>query len=94
MLDGGDRRVEARALLVTPGLLVLDDLGTEYAKVGGFLDATLDEIVWYREANLLPTLITTNLTPDGMRDRLSDRIVDRLRGSWARIVACGGESRR
>jgi len=75
-------------------LILLDDFGMEYAKEGGLLEALTDEIVWYREAEILPTLITTNLAPDAMRSQWSARIVDRLRGRWASVFAVTGESLR
>lgn len=74
--------------------VVLDDLGTEYVKEGGLVDAFLDEIIWHREAEELPTIITTNLTAQGLKTRLPERLVDRLRGSWGHIFECPGPSQR
>lgn len=76
------------------GLLILDDLGTEYCKEGGFAEACLEEIVWHREADEMPTLFSSNLTVDQLRARLSDRILDRLAGEWGSIFAVGGPSLR
>jgi len=76
------------------GLLALDDFGVEYLKAGGMLEALVDELIWYREGNNLATILTTNLMPDQMKERLSDRIVDRLRGDWGRLFVCVGESFR
>ena len=76
------------------GFLVLDDFGVEYVKEGGLIDAFLDEIIWYREAEMMPTIITTNLTTDLLKQRLPARLVDRLRGDWGRIYECPGESLR
>lgn len=84
----------AMALAKRSDLLVFDDLGTEYLKEGGLLAAFLDEIVWHREGNALPTVITTNLTAQELAKRLGDRITDRLRGVWGRVIECPGESLR
>jgi DNA replication protein DnaC len=73
---------------------VLDDFGVEYVKDGGIIETFLDEIIWAREAESLPTIITTNLTTDALKARLSDRLVDRLRGEWGRIFECPGQSLR
>lgn len=92
LLDS-DRRPEMFARLTRTTILVLDDFGVEYAKEGGFLDALTDEIIWHREAHELPTIITTNLTTTLLRERCSDRVMDRLRG-WGAIVECPGDSLR
>ena len=88
------RRVEALSSCKADSLLVLDDLGTEYVKDGGLVQSFLDEIIWHREGNCLPTVITTNLPGDDLAKRIGDRIADRLRGPWGRIVECPGESLR
>jgi DNA replication protein DnaC len=92
MLDP-DRRVGAREDAHAERLLVLDDFGAEYLKAGGLIETFVDELVWTREGNRLPTIITTNLTPDTLRARITDRIVDRL-NAWGRIVQVVGPSLR
>ena len=74
-------------------LAVFDDLGREYLKVGGAMDAKLDTIIYAREGNRLPTIFTTNQTPAELRDRLSSASWDRLVG-WATFEVCNGESLR
>ena len=89
------RRLEAlRETTESPGLVVLDDFGTEYLRSGGLLEALIDEVIWTREANLRPLIITTNLTAEQFKARTSDRIVDRIRGPWGRFVECPGPSLR
>jgi DNA replication protein DnaC len=73
--------------------VVLDDFGTEYVREGGLVETLLDEIIWHRESEILPTIITTNLTGAQLKDRLSDRIVDRLRG-WGHVFTASGGSLR
>ena len=74
-------------------LVVFDDIGVEYVKEGGLVEAFFDEIVWHREGNEQPTIFTTNLTAEQLKERLSDRILDRLRG-WGTVCAVGGPSLR
>lgn len=88
------RRADALGHACAAGLVVLDDVGTEYLKAGGLLDALVDEIVWTREANQRLTVVTTNLLREELTARLSDRIVDRLRGDWGRLYAVTGPSFR
>jgi DNA replication protein DnaC len=87
-------RAEMRARLIETSFVVLDDFGSEYTKAGGLLDALLDEIIWHREAYILPTIITTNLDAEQLKVRLSERIVDRLRGEWGCVHEVGGVSLR
>jgi DNA replication protein DnaC len=87
-------RAEMRARLIETSFVVLDDFGSEYTRTGGLIDALLDEIIWHREAYVLPTIITTNLDAELLKARLSDRIVDRLRGEWGHVHEVGGVSFR
>lgn len=89
-----ERRTEWLERAKTSPFIVFDDFGTEYAKEGGLVDAFLDEMIWYREAESLPCLFTTNLTSEQLRKRLPDRLVDRIRGDWGRVFECPGESLR
>lgn len=88
------RRREALDEATKTHVLVLDDLGVEYVKDGGLIDTFLDEIIWTRESEYRPTIITTNLTTDQLKQRLPGRLVDRLRGDWGRVFECPGESLR
>lgn len=62
-------------------LLAIDDLGTEPAavKLYGTEKTPLVELLAARYDSRLPTLITTNLGPDGIAERYGERIADRLR---------------
>jgi DNA replication protein DnaC len=92
LLDQATRRDALESVRRTR-IVALDDLGSEYLKPGGLLEATIDDIVWHREAEELPTIISTNLKPDELRERLSPRIIDRL-AEWAVIVPVPGNSLR
>jgi DNA replication protein DnaC len=89
-----ETRAHARERATQAPFAVFDDFGVEYLKEGGLIDAFLDEIIWTREANYLATLITTNLTTEGLRERLPARLVDRLAGTWGHVFECPGESLR
>src|SRR5690606_26662780 len=45
-------------------LLILDELRTDQRNAQGFLQDGLDSIIRFRTANLLPTLLTTNMSPE------------------------------
>lgn len=45
-------------------ILGLDELKTDERNTNGFLSDALQAIIRHRTSNLLPTIITTNLTPD------------------------------
>lgn len=90
----GELRVDTLRRAKEVGFAVFDDVGMEYKKDGGLIQAFIDEIVWHREANLKPTIITTNLSWKEIEDRYSPRIVSRLGGSWVMRRLVGGESLR
>lgn len=75
-------RIEA---LQSAQLLVLDDLGTEAAKRD--TDELLFQILNYRsqERADLPTVITSNVHPDDLEPRITDRVYGQTEGG-ARIV--------
>lgn len=74
--------------------LVLDDFCAEYVRGNTQADSLIESIIWHREANLLPTILTTNCTTDQLRAALSDRALDRLAGSWTVRRAVTGPSLR
>ena len=88
-----DRRERVMSDVGSVECAVMDDLGVEYLKPGGLLEVMLDEIVWRRENLALATIFTTNLSPEELRDRLSDRIISRLRG-WGKTMRVNGPDLR
>jgi DNA replication protein DnaC len=88
------RRAEALAIARLDALLVLDDVGAGYVKEASFLEALIEELFWVREAEVLPTLVTSNLPPDALTSLLGDRVADRLRGEWGGVFSCAGPSLR
>ena len=69
----------------TSSLLILDDLGTESATP--WAKEKLYQIINYRYAARLPTVITTALSPDQLDARLASRILDETHSSMMPIHA-------
>lgn len=72
-------------------LLILDDMGAEYR--ADWVLNKVDAIITARYNQLLPTIITTNLTPEQIKEKYLERIYDRLRSTNV-LIATGGESLR
>lgn len=73
----GKKRNQTISICKNAGLLVLDDLGTE--KPSEWVRERLYDIIDHRYNDYLPVIITTNATPDELRERLGWRTYDRLR---------------
>ncbi|MDI3298250.1 MAG: ATP-binding protein [Bacillota bacterium] len=82
------RDVRGSALATTP-VLVVDDLGTDDARDR----AKWDALFYRRHGNRRTTVVTTNLSPEAVRDRFGARVMDRL-AEWATWRSFGGPSRR
>ena len=74
-------------------LLLVDDLGAG-RQVTEFTEAINFRLVNHRYEHHLPTLFTSNVTPDELAGRLGDRVVSRLREMTQRIVLKGNDRRR
>lgn len=72
-------------------VLVLDDLGSE--KPSDWTEQTLQEIVDDRWGNQRPTIVTSNLAPTVLRDRVGERMWSRLYHDAFRLEI-GGQDRR
>lgn len=80
-----DRIMENRSVLI------IDDLGAE--KASEWVIATLHKIIDKRYREVLPTIVTSNLSLSELSDRVGDRIPSRL-AEMCDIVKLGGEDRR
>ncbi len=85
-------REENEALMMPP-LLVIDDLGTEYADRKGFLLSLIDALIDGRHANYRRTIMTTNMPASVFKERYGERIADRIRES-GQFFGVSGESMR
>lgn len=74
-------------------LLVIDDVGAEYADAKGMFATILDGVVNERYAANRRTVITTNLNASSFKERYGERIADRIR-ECGRFVELAGESLR
>lgn len=73
-------------------LLVLDDLGTEFDT--NFTTATLYNIINSRMLDGLPTVISTNLTQEGLQQRYGDQITSRITGGYEPLLFVGTDIRQ
>lgn len=74
-------------------VLLLDDLGAE-RKPTEFTEEINFRLINWRYENHLPTLITSNLVPKEISDRLGDRVTSRLIEMCQRVVFKGPDRRR
>ena len=72
-------------------LLILDDLGVE--QDSGWVRETLFEIVNHRYSEELPIIITTNATPEELKNQVGARTFDRIREMCA-FINFDGQSYR
>ena len=73
-------------------LLIMDDLGTEFTNQ--FTVSTLYNLLNTRQNKGLPTIISTNLSPEELARKYEDRIYSRIIGSGCRVLAFFGKDRR
>jgi DNA replication protein len=78
-------------LIKSCDLLILDDVGTEF--ITPFTTAVFYDIINTRLLKRRPTIISTNLSIDGLKARYDDRITSRLSGNYTRIQFFGSDVR-
>lgn len=86
---------EAYRKLISVDMLGIDDLGTEPSEVmdyGNIYTPVIDLLTKRYEEQLF-TIITTNLTPQQIREHYGDRIADRLNEMVKKIVFSNGTYR-
>lgn len=79
-------------LLCDADLLILDDLGMEFATT--FTNSALYTIINTRICKNLPTVISTNLSPDELRDKYHESIVSRIVGTFETLEFLGKDVRQ
>lgn len=75
------------------GIVILDDLGTEFLDSKGWFLQAIDAFVDSRYCEYRPTIITTNLNAKSFKDRYSERVIDRLREGGSFFEFPGGSLR-
>lgn len=73
-------------------LLVIDELGVQTGSDNE--KQIIFEVLNRRYESCLPTMILSNLGPDGVKAELGERVTDRLREDGGRMIACDWESHR
>lgn len=89
--DGVDSEVEYRAFADAP-ILAVDDLAA--AKTSPWVEEINYRLINYRYENVLPTLLTTNVTPKELREWVGDRVASRLVQMTRRVPMTGPDWRR
>ncbi len=87
-----DNTDDTNQLLLSCDLLILDDLGTEFAT--SFVNAAIYNIVNTRLMAQKPTIISTNLSMYELEQRYTERFVSRVIGSYVRLQFCGKDVRQ
>ena len=73
-------------------LLILDDLGSEMTTA--FVQSALYQIINTRLMERRSTIISTNLTPEGISQRYSPQIASRIEGEYTLLPFVGEDIRR
>lgn len=83
---------QAISAFTVPDLLIIDEIsvsqGSEHEK------RLMFEIINKRYEDIKPTIVLTNLSPDGLKENLGERILDRLREGGGKMVLFNWESSR
>ena len=77
--------------LLSVELLIIDDLGTEF--VTAFTGPELFNVINTRVLNQKPTIISTNLSLEEIKQQYSDRIASRILGSYEVLPVFGQDIR-
>lgn len=75
-------------------VVVLDDIGHEHSTASRFAEDTLERIVRGRYSNGQPTILTTNLTGEGMQERYSKALRSFLDQATRRTIFTGETLRK
>lgn len=79
-------------MLCNCDLLILDDLGAEF--LTSFVVSVLNEIINFRMMADKPTIISTNLSPEELEARYSERISSRIIGYYHALNFVGRDIRQ
>lgn len=82
------------ASLISPSLLILDEIGVSKEKPSDFELTTLFAIINGRYEQMRPTVIVSNLEAKALPDAIGDRCIDRLREGGVIVIPFEWESQR
>lgn len=88
----GKQDGDTEGVLLTCDLLIIDDLGTEFDTT--FTTAALYNVLNTRILDELPTIISTNLTQEGLQQRYGDQITSRITGAFEPLLFVGKDIRQ
>lgn len=74
-------------------VLVIDEVGGEFARESGPWVSVLEEVISHRYDEAYVTILTANIDAASVTGRLGERIADRIREA-GRVVQCGEKSVR
>lgn len=80
--------------LISPSLLILDEIGVSKEKPSDFELTTLFAIINGRYEQMRPTVIVSNLEAKTLPDAIGDRCIDRLREGGVIVIPFEWESQR
>lgn len=83
---------DSESYLIDCDLLILDDLGTEFAT--SFSSCTIYNIINSRIMEYKPTIISTNFSMRDLERAYSSRLVSRIMGNHLRLEFLGGDVRQ
>jgi len=80
--------------LISPSLLILDEIGVSKEKPSDFELTTLFAIINGRYEQMRPTVVVSNLEAKALPDAIGDRCIDRLREGGVIVIPFEWESQR
>jgi len=89
---GGTAEIEAST--IEPAILIMDDLGAEHVKTAEWYHGLMYDILNARWKDQKATLVTTNVNPAELRDRIGDRAFSRLISLTGEPVELWGDDYR
>ena len=89
--DEEEETLDWDAELLDADLLIIDDLGTEFATM--FTASELFRIINDRKLRKRPVVISTNLDYKALMDQYSDRVMSRLIGEYTTLKFFGDDIR-
>ena len=89
--DGEEEDLDWDLELLDADLLIIDDLGTEFATM--FTASELFRIINDRKLRKRPVVISTNLDYKALMDQYSDRVMSRLIGEYTTLKFFGDDMR-
>jgi DNA replication protein DnaC len=94
--DRATEQTESQILssLISPSLLILDEIGVSKEKPSDFELTTLFAIINGRYEEMRPTIIVSNLSAKALPEAIGDRCVDRLREGGVIVLPFEWESQR